>query len=143
MGAYNAIRLLERRPVEALVLVVPGVYTPSAYEVPFGAQFTTLIRKERSWDNTDAWEILGEFTGRLLVIAAEHDSVIPAEIPERLVRAASKSAWRRLHVVRGAEHNRLFSLLAERPCGVRGNDESDLRLPTACGLTHVAAGTTL
>lgn len=115
MGAYNAIKLLETRPVEALILVVPGVYTPQAYELPFGPDFSTVIRQERSWDSTDAWQILGNFTGRLLVIAAEHDVVIPAEIPERLVQAASKAAWRKMHCVPGAEHNRLFSLLAERP----------------------------
>jgi pimeloyl-ACP methyl ester carboxylesterase len=115
MGAYNAIKLTETRRVEALVLVVPGVYTPAAYELPFGPRFTAAIRQERSWDATDAWRILERFTGRLLVIAAEHDAIIPAEIPERLVRAASKASWCELHVVRGAEHHRLFSLLAERP----------------------------
>ncbi|MEI7431517.1 MAG: alpha/beta hydrolase, partial [Betaproteobacteria bacterium] len=115
MGAYNAIKLLETQPVEALVLVVPGVYTPEAYALPFGSEFSATIRQERSWINTDAWQILGQFTGRLLVIAAEHDTVIPAEIPERLVLSAIQASWRKLHVVPGAEHHRLFSLLAERP----------------------------
>lgn len=115
MGAYNAIKLLENRPVDALVLVVPGVYTPAAYALPFGAGFSAAIRKERSWAGSDAWAVLGKFSGRLLVIAAEHDNVIPAEIPERLVRAARLSSWRKLHVVPGAAHNQLFSQLAEQP----------------------------
>ena len=115
MGAYNAIKLLETRRVESLVLVVPGVYTPSAYELPFDAGFSAVIRKPRSWEATDAWDILGRFSGRLLVIAAENDAVIPSEIPERLVDAARQARWRQLHVVAGAQHNRLFSLLAERP----------------------------
>lgn len=115
MGAYNAIKLTEHFPVKALVLVVPGVYTPEAYEVPFGPQFSSVIRRERSWADTDAWTILSRFTGKLLVIAAENDAVIPREIPERLVDAAGNAAWRQLHVVQGAEHNRLFSLLKETP----------------------------
>lgn len=115
MGAYNAIRLLETRRVESLVLVVPGVYTPAAYELPFDAEFSAVIRKPRSWETTDAWDILGQFTGRLLVIAAQNDVVIPSEIPERLVDAARQASWRQLHVVAGAQHNRLFALLAERP----------------------------
>lgn len=114
MGAYNAIRLAEKHSIEALILVVPGVYTPDAYEIPFGQEFSAIIRKERSWNATDAWKILAGFRGRLLVIAAERDAVIPAEIPERLVASAEKASWRELHVVPGAEHNRLFSLLAER-----------------------------
>lgn len=115
MGAYNAIKLLEARQVEALVLVVPGVYTPAAYELAFDAGFSAVIRSPRSWDATDAWNILGQFTGRLLVIAAQNDAVIPPEIPERLVAAAGNASWRQLHVVAGAQHHRLFSLLAERP----------------------------
>ena len=115
MGAYNAIRLLETRRVDALVLVVPGVYTPAAYDVPFGAGFSAVIRAPRSWEATDAWDILGKFTGRLLVIAAQNDAVIPPEIPVRLVDAARRASWRKLHVVAGAQHNRLFAQLAERP----------------------------
>jgi len=115
MGAYNAIKLLEVRQVESLVLVVPGVYTPVAYELPFDAGFSAAIRKPRSWEATDAWDILGRFTGRLLVIAAQNDAVIPPEIPARLVDVARYASWRQLHVVADAQHNRLFSLLAERP----------------------------
>jgi hypothetical protein len=48
------------------------------------------------------------------VIHAEHDAVIPLEIPERLV-AAPRAESRQLHIVRGAEHNRLWSLLEETP----------------------------
>lgn len=115
MGAYNAIKLLETRRVESLVLVVPGVYTPAAYDLPFDAGFSAVIRAPRSWVATDAWEIISRYTGRLLVIAAQNDAVIPSEIPARLVDAACQASWRKLHVVAGAQHNRLFALLAERP----------------------------
>lgn len=115
MGAYNAIRLTEQHRVDALVLIVPGVYTPAAYEVPFGPEFSAVIRQERSWADSDAWEILSRFEGRLLVIHAEHDAVIPLEISERLVAAANRTQSRQLHIVRGAEHNRLWALLEETP----------------------------
>jgi len=115
MGAYNAIRMTQLCKVDALVLIVPGVYTPEAYEVPFGPDFSAVIRRQRSWVDSDAWDILSRFEGRLLVIAAEHDATIPLEIPERLVVAATRAQSRLLHVVPGAEHNRLWSLLAEEP----------------------------
>lgn len=73
-----------------------------------------MIRRERSWVDSDAWEILEGFRGSLLVIAAEHDATIPAEIPERLVAAAVNARARRLHVVPGASHNHLWALLMER-----------------------------
>lgn len=128
MGAYNAIKLLETQRVESLVLVVPGVYTPAAYDLPFDAGFSAVIRAPRSWAATDAWDILGRYTGRLLVIAAENDAVIPSEIPARLVDAAGKASWRKLHVVAGAQHNRLFALLAERPAEF----EEAMKLIVAC-----------
>lgn len=115
MGAYNAIRLTEQHKVDALVLIVPGVYTPSAYGVPFGPEFSAVIRRERSWVDSDAWDILSRFEGRLLVIHAEHDAVIPLEISDRLFGAATRAASRQLHIVQGAEHNRLWSLLQETP----------------------------
>lgn len=115
MGAYNAIRLTEQHKVDALVLIVPGVYTPSAYGVPFGPEFSAVIRRERSWLDSDAWDILSRFEGRLLVIHAEHDAVIPLEISDRLFGAATRAESRRLHIVQGAEHNRLWSLLQETP----------------------------
>lgn len=115
MGAYNAIRMTQSHAVNALVLIVPGVYTPSAYEVPFGPDFSAVIRQPRSWADSDAWDILGRFKGRLLVIAAEHDATIPLEIPERLVAAATRAQSAQLHVVKGAQHNYLWALLAEQP----------------------------
>ncbi|GAB2863716.1 alpha/beta hydrolase [Pseudoduganella ginsengisoli] len=114
MGAYNAIRLTQLHSVEALVLMVPGVYTPAAYDVPFGPEFSAVIRRERSWADTDAWDILAHFEGSLLVVAAEHDAVIPLEIPERLVASAARARQRELMVVEGGQHNRVWALLAEQ-----------------------------
>lgn len=115
MGAYNAIKLTQCRKVASLVLIVPGVFTPQAYDVPFGPQFSSIIRRERSWTDTDAWDIIGNFSGRLLVIAAGNDAVIPREIPERLLQSARCAAWKQLLVVPEAEHRHLFSLLLETP----------------------------
>lgn len=115
MGAYNAIRLTQTHAVDALVLMVPGVYTPEAYEVPFGPAFSAVIRRERSWAGTDAWDILARFDGSLLVVAAEQDTVIPLEIGERLVASAVRARQRELMVVAGAQHNRVWALLAEQP----------------------------
>lgn len=115
MGAYNAIRLTQLEKVDALVLIVPGVYTPSAYEVPFGPEFSGVIRRERSWIDSDAWDILSRFEGRLLIIHAEHDAVIPLEISDRLFGAATRAQSRQLHVVQGAEHNHLWALLQATP----------------------------
>ncbi|WP_175650106.1 alpha/beta fold hydrolase [Pseudomonas sp. Marseille-P9899] len=114
MGAYNAIRLSEVFDLRALVLVVPGVYCPEAYDVPFGPAFSELIRQPRSWADSDAWSMLSRFRGRLLVIAAGEDEVVPLEIPQRLHEAAVNAEWRSLLVIPGAPHSGLLqSMLAD------------------------------
>lgn len=115
MGAYDAIRLTQRIAVTSLVLIVPGVYDPEAFEVPFGPQFSRIIRRTGSWKHSDAWSILEKFTGKLLVISAEHDAVIPREIPERLHDAAKNAHHREHLVIAGADHGHLFSVLREAP----------------------------
>jgi pimeloyl-ACP methyl ester carboxylesterase len=115
MGGYDAIKLSERLPVRSLILVVPAVFTPAAFDKPFGPAFSAVIRRHRSWDDTDAWDILSAFRGRLLVIAAEQDAVIPAEIPERIVASARAAEHKELIVPRGTLHSRVFSVIREDP----------------------------
>jgi uncharacterized protein len=115
MGAYCAIDLTQTNRVNSLVLIVPGVYAPDAYQVPFGPAFSSVIRQHRSWETTDAWEQIARFPGSLLVIAAELDDVIPFEIPQRLISSASASCWKKLHVVKGAGHSLLLSLSKNQP----------------------------
>lgn len=86
MGAYNALQLSKMVPLRSLILMVPGVYATPAYPVKFGPDFSAIIRQDRSWDATDAWAIAAEFTGDLLVIAAENDTIIPADIPKNWSR---------------------------------------------------------
>ncbi len=91
MGAYVAIRALEFLPsVSRLVLVVPGVYDPVAYDAPFGPGFSAIIRRPDSWADSDAFARLAAFSGDTLIVAAEEDRVIPHAIPERLAASAKK-----------------------------------------------------
>lgn len=115
MGAYNAVCLSEALNVQSLILVVPGIYTPEAYKVPFGPKFSEIIRRPDSWVASDAWEKLGRFRGRLLVIAGEQDAVIPLEIPERLYASATQACARQLLIVPGAGHSGLLTTVLAQP----------------------------
>lgn len=114
MGAYVALRLLERVDCSHLALVVPGVYTPQAFDVPFGPAFSALLRQPGSWHDSDAWARLAAFHGHLLIVAAERDEVIPTEIPQRLLDAAVNAASRNVHVVPAAPH-RLGGFFTDQP----------------------------
>jgi pimeloyl-ACP methyl ester carboxylesterase len=104
MGAYNAIKLAETNDGEALILFVPGVYSRESYNITFGPEFSNVIRRERNWEATDAWEILSKFEGDLLIVAAGKDPIIPREIPERLYESAAVARSRELHWVKDSPH---------------------------------------
>jgi pimeloyl-ACP methyl ester carboxylesterase len=105
MGAYNAVMLSKSLKPKVLVLSVPAVYHPGVYHVPFGPAFTELIRRERSWEQSDAWEILANFRGHLLILAGGEDKVIPSEIPERIYNTAANSLSRQLRLYPKADHH--------------------------------------
>lgn len=115
MGAYNALQLSREVLFRSLILMVPGVYTPTAYNINFGPDFSNIIRQPRSWAQTDTWRLAAEFSGRLLVIAAENDSVIPADIPERLVSSTVNASARERITIPGADHNTIWQSLMLSP----------------------------
>jgi pimeloyl-ACP methyl ester carboxylesterase len=109
MSGHTAIKLTELFTVENLILLVPAVYTDRAYHLPFGPEFSAAIRVPGSWRKSDVFDSLSGFRGNLLVIAAECDATIPAEVPLGIFESADKAASRLLHVIRGAGHTSLFS----------------------------------
>jgi hypothetical protein len=108
MGAYTAIKLTETFSVDNLILLVPAVYTPQAYEIPFGPAFSAVIRVPDSWLDSDAFRTLEEFNGNLLVIAAEADAVIPMAVIQKIQAAAQQAEANRLHIVPESRHLSLF-----------------------------------
>jgi pimeloyl-ACP methyl ester carboxylesterase len=108
MSGHTAIKLTEIFDVENLVLLVPAVYTSRAYHLPFGPEFSAAIRVPESWRESDAFDVLAEFKGKLLIVAAECDGAIPAEVPQRMYSAAGTAADRMLHVIPDAGHTSLF-----------------------------------
>ena len=108
MGAYNAIQLSRLLKLDTLILIVPGIYTPSAYHVNFGEKFSAIIRTENSWIDSDAWEILSTFKGKLLIVSAENDEVVPSAIPQKLYESATNTLWKHHMIVPNAIHQKFM-----------------------------------
>ncbi|UCF93686.1 MAG: alpha/beta fold hydrolase [Desulfobacterales bacterium] len=104
MGAYTAVKLLEHYPIATLILLVPAMYAAEAYHVPFGPQFSEIIRRPQSWQRSDAWDLLATYTGRLLIVAAEKDKIIPTGVIQKIYASASRAKERRLYVAPQATH---------------------------------------
>lgn len=113
MSAYTAIKLTEIFPIKNLILMVPAVYTSKAYTLTFGPSFSKTIREKNSWLNSDAFSILKEFKGNLLIIAAQNDEVIPPLVLERIYSSASSAKSKKLHIIPNAEHRNLFPKIGD------------------------------
>ena len=118
MGAYTAVKLLKHYPVETLVLLVPAMYARAAYRYTFGGGFTEIIRKPDSWRRSDAWNILAGYRGRLFVVAAEKDRVIPEGVIRKISASARNAKERVQYTVAGAPHFALTYLRRENPAAL-------------------------
>jgi uncharacterized protein len=105
MGAYVALKAAVEAGVPRLGLAIPAAYATQAYGVPFGPEFSRILRAPRSWENSDAFEIAREYTGHLLVVSAEEDKVVPGEIPQKYASSPSKRTSTVHHVVKGSGHD--------------------------------------
>ncbi len=100
--------------VAAIVLCAPGIYGKDAWDVPFGAGFTELIRRPESWRDSHALDTYARFEGRALLVVPERDEVIPDGVTELLHTAlATRAAFSTIRLA-GAGH-RLGLWLAGHP----------------------------
>lgn len=105
MGAYVAVKAAVEVGAHRLCLAIPAAYAAQAYMAPFGPAFSQILRTPRSWVNSDAFDLTRDYTGHLLVVSAEEDKVVPAEIPQRYASAGDNRASTVHHVVKGSGHN--------------------------------------
>jgi pimeloyl-ACP methyl ester carboxylesterase len=115
MGAYTAVKLLNYFQIKSLILVVPAMYDSRAYKVAFNKGFTEIIRRPESWGNSDAWQVLSEYTGRLFIIAGEKDEVIPQGVISRIYDSAVAAEERKLFVAPRASHRVFTDLRSNNP----------------------------
>ena len=115
MGAYTAVKLRESYAIAHLLLLVPAIYTAQAYEVPFDQGFTDRIRVPHSWEHSDAWALLADYTGQLLIVAAEHDAVIPPGVIQHIYDAAVQTQSRALCVAPDASHFVITDVRTKHP----------------------------
>ena len=117
MGAYTAVKLLEFYQIQSLILIVPAMYTARADTIPFNEGFTDIIRQPQSWGHSDAWAILSGYKGRLLIIAAENDKIIPKGVINKIYESAVNAKERKLFVAPRTSHTVLTDLRSNNPEG--------------------------
>jgi len=116
MSGHIAIDLLRRHPerFDRLVLLAPAIYDDAAYDVPFGPEFSQIIRTENSWLRSSAPSWLSTYTGSVLIVSGNADTVIPKQVIDLLFNASSNAARRRLIRLENIPHQ-LGQWMTDRP----------------------------
>ncbi len=104
MGGAIACALTRERPVEGLVLFGPATYTPRAWEVPFGAGFSQIIREDNSFLESNIQELLHKFTGKVLYVTGSEDAVIPKGVVALYTKAISQCRESEQYIIPGCPH---------------------------------------
>ncbi|MFD7879357.1 phosphotransferase [Streptomyces sp. NPDC059766] len=81
--------------VTALGLCAPAVYTPEAWEVPFGdgeGRFNEIIRQPDGWLQAHPLEALRAYDGRAVLAVPGTDAVIPPAVTESVQDALTARA---------------------------------------------------
>ena len=90
MGGYIPCKLINEIYIENLILFGPAAYSTRAWDVPFGAGFTEIIREENSFLQSDIPELLAHFRGKALLIMGEQDEIIPPQVVALYKQALSQ-----------------------------------------------------
>jgi pimeloyl-ACP methyl ester carboxylesterase len=100
LGSGVAVRLASRRPVSRLVLVTPY----DSLQDLAAQQFSFFPVKWLLIDKFESWRYAPLVSAPTLVIAAEHDEVIPRESSDRLYGRFTKGVAT-FKLILGASHN--------------------------------------
>jgi dienelactone hydrolase len=109
-GGYLAILLAARRPVRWLALQAPAIYKDQDFDRPkrelnLDGQLPQYRLRRLGPDDNGVLATAARFTGDVLILEAERDTVIPHPVIANYLRAFRRSTASVTHrVLRGADH---------------------------------------
>ena len=108
-GGYLAALLTALRPVKWLSLRVPALYKDSEWRLP-----KLRLRREQALENyrlqtvspeeSNALRVCREFTGDVLIVESEHDTVIPHQVIVNYREACVNARSLTYRLMEGADH---------------------------------------
>lgn len=104
MAGEIAIRLTPLAPIANLYLFCPALYDRAAYDIPFNAGFSDIIRQEDSWKNSQAIDIIKDYTGNMFIYYGLEDGIIPRGVIDLLHNNAHSANHKELHLLPDVGH---------------------------------------
>jgi esterase/lipase len=108
-GSYTAILLSEKREVCCLSLRVPATYPNEGYNEPHLAKadpdnFVAWRMKKLGYSENHACKILHDFKGKVQIIEAEADEIVPSQAPKNYAEAVANRNYLAYEVMKNAPH---------------------------------------
>jgi dienelactone hydrolase len=108
-GSYTAVLLSETREVYCLSLRVPASYPDEGFDEPQLAQadtdgLTEWRKQKLDYNQNHAFAVLHEFKGRVQIIEAEADDLVPSQAPKNYADAIVDKVQLTYEVVPDAPH---------------------------------------
>ncbi len=105
-GALAAMTSAERN-VKSLALRAPAVYTEEMMQAPYQnvmSDEAEIFKKIQSPQLAPAIQAISKFTGKLLIVAAEKDQIIPAHIPQLYFDEAKFAKSKQMQIIKNSNH---------------------------------------
>lgn len=112
MGGHVATKIGTEHGFGSILLFCPAIYPDESVNIPFGDDFTRIIRMPDAWKKSQLFEKVKKFKGNIIIIIGEHDEVIPKELPSMLVGNALNAKHASIITVPNATHRLQSFLLA-------------------------------
>lgn len=90
---------------KTLILLCPALYDQQANATSFDSGFTEIIRSPESWKKTDVLPLLESFTGRILLVVGEKDTVIPSGVIELIDFHTPNASKKKLYFIKNCPHS--------------------------------------
>jgi uncharacterized protein len=113
MGSYIAALLAPAIQPRSLILFCPAAYSAGLMDLKFDENFTSTARKPRAYINSPAFEALKSYRGKLLIVAAGKDTIIPKEVIRLYEESAPLAEFRETIWLEESDH-KIHSWLADR-----------------------------
>lgn len=121
-GSYTAIMLTLQRPVACLALRVPASYPDEGFndlQLPQVGSPTTVAWRKQPLDLTNhVYKAIHNFTGKVLIVEAENDEVVPHQTPQNYADAVADQNNVQHVVMHGAPHTLANAKLKEEYVGL-------------------------
>ncbi len=100
-GGFLAALLAEEYSFTSLMLMAPSAYSREGLEMTHDV----ADDKRGNFYESDSYDAISKFTGDLLVVFHELDTVVPKEMVEEYVKKTQKARLKEKFVLKGAPHS--------------------------------------